>query len=66
MLINKIDLSSVSLGYTTDACSSAEIAGDPLCLTNMTRSVCNVLSNPWNFNCRLELKLMKSIVLSSF
>ncbi len=36
-------------GDTTDACSSANIAQDPVCLTS---SICHPLSNPWTFNCR--------------
>jgi hypothetical protein len=40
----------------SDACSSANIAHDPLCLLNSSTPICvTCFSNPWIYNCRFEI-----------
>jgi hypothetical protein len=44
----------------SDACSSANIAHDPLCLLNSSTPICVTwFSNPWIYNCRFEILFYK-------
>ncbi|CAF0868563.1 unnamed protein product [Rotaria sordida] len=47
------NFSSITVNNTakSDACSSAQAAQDPLCLTNLTHPICTLLPNRWNVTC---------------
>ncbi|CAF3296327.1 unnamed protein product [Rotaria socialis] len=65
---NPIYFSSASLNNVValDACSSGDIAQDPLCLHyNSTPYCINLLSNPWIFNCSKSPKISTTSVLST-